>query len=135
MGAFLSLINPISTILDRVLPDKSAAAAAKAQLVQLEANGELQTILGQIDIDKAEAGSSNKYAADWRPTMGYILAAAFGYTFILQPLLQFSLVAFKVNFDVTQLPKLDMSTLMPITLGMLGLAGAHAWESVNTASK
>lgn len=132
MGTFLALINPVAQILDRILPDKSQAAAAKAQLIQLEASGELQTILAQIDLDKAEAGSGNKFAADWRPAMGYILGFAFAYSFVIQPFLQFALVAFHVQFDLAQLPKLDMSTLMPITLGMLGLAGSHAWENVNS---
>lgn len=134
MGAFLSLVGPISTLVDRLIPDRSAAAAAKAQLVQLEASGELQTLLGQIQTNTAEAANqNNKYAGDWRPTIGYILGAALGYSFVIQPLLQCLLVAFHVNFDPKNLPVLDMSTLMPIVLGMLGLAGAHAWENVNAS--
>lgn len=135
MAGILQAINPVSiatTLIDRLVPDKSANAAAKAQLAQLEATGELQTILAQADLDKAEASSGNKYAADWRPTVGYVLAFALAYSFILQPFLQFALVAFKVQFDLSQLPHLDMTTLMPIVLGMLGLAGTHAWENVNS---
>lgn len=133
MAAFLSLVGPISTLVDRLIPDRTAAAAAKANLVQLEASGELQTLLGQIQTNTAEASSTNKYAGDWRPTIGYILGAALGYSFVLQPFAQTLLVAFHVQFDPKNLPVLDMSTLMPIVLGMLGLAGAHAWENVNAS--
>lgn len=134
MAAFLSLVNPISAIIDRLIPDKSAAATAKANLVQLEASGELQTLLGQIQTNTAEAANTNnKYAGDWRPTIGYILGAALGYSFVLQPFAQTLLVAFHVQFDPKNLPVLDMATLMPIVLGMLGLAGTHAWENVNAS--
>lgn len=136
MGAFSlisGLINPISTILDRVLPDKSQAAAAKAQLIQLEANGELQQLLGQIQIDNSEAQSKSWIAANWRPLIGLVCGAAFAYAFVLQPFLQFFLVAFHVKFDVTQLPKLDMTTISPVLMGMLGLGAMHTWENVQAS--
>src|SRR6185437_8045342 len=110
MGAFLALIDPISKILDRVLPDKSQAAAAKAQLIQLQATGELQTVLAQINVDNTEAQSKSWIAANWRPLIGLVCGAAFAYSFVLQPFLRFILVACHVNFDVNQLPKLNMES-------------------------
>ncbi|HEY7415412.1 MAG TPA: 3TM-type holin [Ktedonobacteraceae bacterium] len=131
MAAFVaSLIDPISNIIDRILPDKSQAAAAKAQLIQLQANGEIQQILGQIQIDNTEAASKSWLAANWRPSIGMVCGAAFAYSFVIQPFLQFILVAFHVNFDPSKLPTLNMSDINTVLLGMLGLASAHAFENV-----
>lgn len=130
MGAFLSLINPISTILDRVLPDKSQAAAAKAQLIQLQAQGELNTILAQINVDNTEAASKSWIAANWRPLIGLTCGAAFAYAFVIEPFLQFMLVAFHSTFDITKLPHMNMDAINTVLLGLLGLGAMHTYENV-----
>lgn len=130
MGAFLSLINPISTILDRVLPDKSQAAAAKAQLIQLQAQGELNEVLAQIGVDNTEAASKSWIAANWRPLIGLVCGAAFAYAFVLQPFIQFILVACHVQFDAALLPKLNMDSINTVLFGMLGLGAMHTYENI-----
>lgn len=133
MGAFLALINPISTILDRILPDKSQAAAAKAALIQQAASGDLQETLAQLQVDNTEAASKSWIAANWRPCLGLVCGAAFAYSFVLEPFLQFLLVAFKVNFNPALLPQLNMSSINTVLLGMLGLTAGHVWENIATS--
>jgi Holin of 3TMs, for gene-transfer release len=127
--------NPLATILnlgtaiiDRVIPDKSAAAAAKAQLIQSEVNGDLQQLHDQVSVDLAEAANQSVFVAGWRPFVGWGCGVAFIYAFVVQPAVQFALVAFHSNFDVTKLPKLDISTMMPVLLGMLGLGAMRSWD-------
>lgn len=118
------IINLANTVLDRVLPDKQANDAAKAQVLQMTIKGELDEALGQIQTNIAEAQSTKWYEADWRPTFGYIGAFAFGYSYILQPIFTCILAIWKPA-AVAYLPKLDMTALMPIALGMLGLSATH----------
>jgi hypothetical protein len=66
------LIPIIGNVFDKIFPDKTKADEAKARLIELQMNGELQQIMGQLDINKAEAASGNAYASSWRPTIGYI---------------------------------------------------------------
>jgi hypothetical protein len=121
--------------------DPNVAAQHAADLEKLQTDFQT-TILtaysaqdtAQADIDKVEAGSTSWIAANWRPLIGLVCGSAFAYTFVIQPFLQFLLVAFHVNFDVNLLPKLDMSSLNDVLLGLLGLGGLHAWENV-TATK
>ena len=47
-----------SKVIDRVWPDPAQAAAAKLELVKLQQSGELQQIVGQLDIDKADRKST-----------------------------------------------------------------------------
>lgn len=131
MGAFLALIDPISKILDRVLPDKAQAAAAKAQLLESEVQGEFNTAIAQINVNTQEAQSKSVFVAGWRPFVGWVCGASFAWTFALQPALVFILLAFHSSFDVSKLPKLDISEMMPVLLGMLGLAGMRSYEKVN----
>lgn len=81
------LLEVGSKILDRVLPDPAAAAAAKAQLAQLEQSGELAKMANETALFKAEQENvSDRWKADmgsdsWlskniRPmTLVYILTA------------------------------------------------------------
>jgi Holin of 3TMs, for gene-transfer release len=119
--AGISLVN---TIIDRVLPDKTQAAQAKAQLISMQVSGEFAQLQGQIQTNIAEAASGNKFAADWRPMFGYTCAAVFAYAMIIQPVAQCFLAVYRPG-AVVLLPKLDMSALMPISLGLLGLSATH----------
>jgi Holin of 3TMs, for gene-transfer release len=71
--------------LDRFIPDKTAAAQAKAALDQLRAQQDAQEFLAAADIVKTEAQSSNWLTAGWRPVtmltfVALICARVFGLT-------------------------------------------------------
>jgi hypothetical protein len=71
--------------MDRFIPDKSAAAQAKASLEQLREQEGAQEFLAQAEIVKAEAQSSNWLTAAWRPItmlvfVGLIVARVLGLT-------------------------------------------------------
>jgi hypothetical protein len=130
MGAFLGLISPIEKIIDKVLPDKAANDAAKAELIQMQVKGELDASLAQVQVDVEEAKNQSIFVSGWRPAVGWTCAAAFAYVYICQPLIITLLVAFHSSFDASKLPKLDISEMMPVLLGMLGLAAARTVEKV-----
>ncbi len=91
MGIFSLLIGPVSKLLDRVLPDPAAAAAAKMKLLELSQQGQLAELDGEVKqnlaaagIVQAEAQSKHWLAADWRPLMlliaGALVAHLLGWT-------------------------------------------------------
>ena len=128
-----AILNVGNTLIDRLIPDKTAAAAAKAQLVQMQVAGDLDQIKGQLSVDQTEAGSQSIFVAGWRPFVGWACGAAFCYVYILQPMVQFALVACKVNFDLSKIPSLDIADMMPVLLGMLGLGAMRSYDKVNGA--
>ena len=130
MGAFLALLNPITSIIDKILPDKAANDAAKAQLLSMQLTGDIQAQLAQIEVNKTEAASQSIFVAGWRPFVGWACGGAFVYAFIIQPFAQFLLVAFHANFDPSKLPNLNLAEMMPVLLGMLGLAGMRTAEKI-----
>ena len=130
--SLLALIPLIGDVLDKVLPDATAAADAKLKLVEIAQRGELAQLeaetslaLGQIEVNKTEA-SSGKAAALWRPGAGWICVAGMGYTFLAQPLLSW-LSAVK-GWPVP--PPIATDTLMVLLTGMLGLGTFRSVEKV-----
>lgn len=123
-----AISNVANTILDRVLPNKMENDAAKAELLKMQLGGDIASITGQIEIDKAEATNQSVFVAGWRPWIGWVCGVAFAYTYVLQPFLQFTLVAFKVDFDATKLPILNVGEMMPVLLGMLGLGAMRSYD-------
>ena len=129
-----SLIPIISSVLERVLPDPGAAAEAKIRLLELAQQGELAKLTadtdlakGQIEINKAEADGTG-YKANWRPTIGYVCAAALAYTYILNPLL---LWAAAVSGSGITPPDIAIDEhLWELMMGMLGLAGWRTLDKV-----
>jgi hypothetical protein len=122
-----AIANAANTVLERVLPDKSAQDAAKAQLLTMQLSGELQQVSQQIDVDKAEASSSSIFVAGWRPFIGWICGVSLGYEYILRPLLTFVVLMFHGKFVA---PGLDIGDLLTLMSGMLGLGAMRTVEKV-----
>ena len=138
MGALLSLIPVFSQLLDKILPDKGAADAAKLELLKMAQQGELAQInadvtiaTAQADTNKVEAASTRLFVAGWRPAVGWICALAVGFKFIGGPALFMVAQAFGHPVD---LPLIETSELWPLLLGMLGLGGLRTVEKVKGAA-
>lgn len=116
----------IGKLLDRLIPDRAAREAAAAKLAELEQSGELQTLVGQLDINRVEAAHRSLFVAGWRPAVGWICAAAMLNNFIVVPY---------VGALFPSIQPLDLSVMMPVLLGMLGLAGARTFEKARGAAR
>lgn len=138
MGAQLPLFPLLGQLLDKVLPDKTAADAAKLRLVELAQQGELAQIqadaaaaAAQADVNRIEAGSTLLFVAGWRPFVGWICGLAVGFKYIGGPLL---FMAGQATGHPIALPVIDTEELWPLLLGMLGLGGLRTVEKVKKAA-
>ena len=131
------LVGPIfetmNKVIDRLWPDPTEAAKAKLELFKMQQAGELkeldaslQLALAQIETNKAEAASGSAYAAGWRPTMGYICCAAFGYQFLIYPMVNYYMTITHSGFVPPTLG--DTSALWTVLCGMLGIGVMRSWE-------
>lgn len=122
------IANFATDLVNKFWPDKTQAEkdqlALQVQQMTIAAN----LTQGQIDVNKAEASSQSVFVAGWRPFVGWVCGAAFGWTFVIGPLMSFTLSAFKVSVS---LPQLDLSQLSPVLMGMLGLGVMRTVEKVN----
>jgi len=133
----MGLIEVGGKLIDRIFPDKKAADEAKLQLLQMQQNGELkqldaelQIVLGQIKINEAEANSTDSFRAGWRPTIGYVLAGALGFQYLINPLLIWLNIIFAWGITPPDI-KLD-NMMFELMFGMLGLAGIRTYEKIKT---
>lgn len=121
----LDLFDIGGKIIDRVLPDKAANDAAKAELLKMQLAGELDQISQQIKTNQVEAANASVFVAGWRPFIGWICGLAIAVDYILRPLfIWFG----NETHHAADFPNLDLSELMPLIVGMLGFTVAHTWQ-------
>lgn len=111
--------NLATTVISRLFPDKTAQE--QAQLA--EALAEMQ---GQLDANKAEAASNSLFVAGWRPAVGWVCAVGFGVQFAIGPIVQWA--ATLISGHTVTLPAMDVATMMPLMLTLLGMGGMRSWE-------
>ena len=133
MSLIASLIGLVSGILDKVIPDSDMKAKLAHEIATMSDTHAQQALLAQLEINKAEAASGSLFKGGWRPAVGWICAIAFGYHFVLQPLLVFVLTASGV--DLPDLPEFDMGTLLTVLGGMLGIGGLRTVEKTKGLTK
>lgn len=113
-------IDLVSTVINKFFPDKSEQE--KAQLA-----ASLTLIQGQLDINKAEATSPSTFTSGWRPFIGWVCGMACAWNWIVLPAAKFLTIYF--NHPVVLSPA-DVSEMMPLLFGMLGLGGLRTYEKV-----
>ena len=126
MKEFMSgLIDPVTGIIGKVVADKDQAAKLAHDIATMADKHAQEAMLAQIAVNKAEA-QGNWFQASWRPLCGYVCVIGLATNFLI------SLIA--AGFSVN-IPQADMSVMMPVLLGMLGLATARSYEKIKGVSK
>ena len=68
-----SILGPLASIIDKVIPDKAARERAKIELIKLEGTQELEGIKAQLSAIVAEAGSPDPWTSRARPSFLYVM--------------------------------------------------------------
>lgn len=113
-------------------PEAVLAAQTEVLKAQAELQGKiLDQVTAQTAVNQAEAASPKIFVAGWRPFIGWICGTGLGYDFVFRPIVN-GLVAIWRPALVPFQP-LDLSTLLPLLLGMLGLGTMRMYEKINGA--
>lgn len=127
-------MNPLQVVfgigeklIERIFPDPIKRSEAMLKLKELEQQGDLAAIAGQIEINKIEAASEDRWKSGWRPAVGWVCASALAMTYIIGPL--FEWIAALVGHP-TQFPDIDSAALYPLLTGMLGFGGLRTYEKI-----
>ncbi|KQN39399.1 hypothetical protein ASG37_07445 [Sphingomonas sp. Leaf407] len=70
-----TLIAPIASLLDKLIPDPQARNAAKLELLRLESTRDLDATRAQLQAIVAEAQSTDRWTARARPGFLYVMYA------------------------------------------------------------
>ena len=77
MPILSSLIGPVASLLDKIVPDKQAREQAKLELLRLEGSQELDAVRVRISAIIAEAQSADPWTSRARPSFLYVMYLLF----------------------------------------------------------
>jgi hypothetical protein len=115
------LVGPVSTILDKVVEDKDQKAKLAHEIATMAEKNSQALMMQQLEILKADA-QGNWFQASWRPLIGWIAGISLGINYMISPIAQ--------GFGYV-IPQADMSVMMPLLLGMLGIGGMRSFDKFN----
>lgn len=135
VGAVASLINGV---IGRIWPDPVQQAQAGLELAKLQQSGELARMandsglaLAQIGVNQAEAQSEGIFKGGWRPYVGWICGNALAWNYIARP---GTMAVAALCGHPVDLPAAELSELMPLLFGLLGLGTLRTVEKIKGAS-
>jgi len=115
-----ALIAPITGLLDKVIPDADTKIKIAHELATMSERHAQEVTLQQIEVLKADA-KGNWFQSSWRPLAGYVSVLGMAVNFLVSPI--------AAGFGVV-IPQADMSVMMPLLLGMLGISGMRSFDKV-----
>ena len=112
-------------IINKIWPDKTQQEKDALAFQMQQALIESDLVKGQLAVNQAEAANTSLFVAGWRPAVGWTCASAFLWSYVLGPMLNWVAA---LSGHLVNLPVLDLSAMMPILLGMLGLGSMRTYE-------
>ena len=112
------LITPISKILDKFIPDADQKAKLAHDIATMSEKHAQELALAQINVNKEEA-KGNWFQSSWRPLIGWICGLSLAINYLVSPIC----AGFGIN-----IPQADMSVMMPLMFGMLGIGGMRSFD-------
>ena len=133
MSAILSsLVGPVTGLLDKFIEDKDQKNALAHEIATMSERHAVELAKGQLEVNKVEAASKSMFVAGWGPAVGWTCCVALLSNYILIPMANFGLLLAEMGVEV---PSLDMSAMMPVLLGMLGLGAMRTVEKTQKVSR
>ncbi len=117
-----------SKVIDRLWPDPAQAAIAKLELLKLQQSGEL----AQITVNTEEAKHASVFVSGWRPAIGWICGGACAWNWIGLPITKAVLLMWGKTIPLSPA---DLTDMLPILMGMLGLGGLRTIERLNRVER
>jgi len=123
LGSVSDLVN---TAINKIWPDKTEAE--KQQLAAA-----VMVVQGQLDINKVEAANPSVFVSGWRPFIGWVCGSACAWNWIGLPVAKVGLALAGYSIDLSPA---NLTEMLPVLMGMLGLGGLRTIEKINgVASK
>lgn len=132
MALVESLIGPIASIIDKIIPDKQARARAKLELLALEGTHEMKQIEARLSAIVAEARSADPWTSRARPSFLYVMYAMILFALPMGVLAAFSPQAAQdIGSGITTyLRGLPEELYALFGTGYLGYTAARQWGKI-----
>ena len=104
----------------------------KAELEKIALEAENLQKHTQLEINLAEARHQSAFVAGWRPFIGWVCGLSLANNYILRP---WAIAVLSASGKAFEFPVIDLSLMIPIMTGMLGLAGMRTYEKKQGVTK
>ena len=126
------LIGPITSLLDKFIEDKDQKARLAHDVATMAQKHAQELAKAQLDVNKVEAAHKSMFVAGWRPAVGWVCCLGLGSNYLFIPMANFVLV---ISNSGVVVPSLDLSGMMPVLMGMLGLGAMRSYEKTKGVSR
>lgn len=126
------LVGPISNLLDKVIPDADERSRLAHEIATLTERQAHEIAKAQIAVNKEEASHASMFVSGWRPAVGWVCCAGLASNYLVVPFANFGLSVAGSGYLV---PTLDLSEMMPVLLGMLGLGAMRTVEKTKDVAR
>lgn len=110
------------TVINEIWPDKTEQEKAQLQAA-------IMVVQSQLDINKEEAKSPSIFVSGWRPFIGWVCGMACAWNWLGLSVAKFIAITFFAK--TINLSAADISEMMPVLMGMLGLGAFRTVEKLN----
>ena len=116
--ALTALIGPATKLIGKFVKDKDLQQKLSHDIATMAEKHAQQLALQQIEVNKADA-KVNWFQSSWRPLIGWICGLSLAINYMVSPIM--------AGFGVT-IPQADMTVMMPLLFGMLGISGLRSFD-------
>ena len=113
-----SLLPVASKLLGKFIEDKDTKNKLAHEIATMAEKQAQQLAMEQIKGNIEEA-KGNWFQSSWRPLIGWICGLSLMINYMVSPIL--------AGFGII-IPQADMSVMMPLLFGMLGIAGMRSYD-------
>ena len=122
-------IKTVGNVIDDMHFSGEEKEKLKLQFAEVEARlKEKQMAINLADAQSTAGGISGMLQRSWRPLIGMSCALAIFWEFVLSKFILFICGLFQ--YEVVNIPELEMGTLMPLVMALLGMSGIRSFEKL-----
>ena len=115
-----SLLPVASKLLGKFIEDKDTKHKLAHEIATMAEKHAQELALQQIKVNQEEA-KGNWFQSSWRPLIGWVCGLSLMINYMISPIC--------AGFGII-IPQADMSVMMPLMFGMLGISGMRSYDKM-----
>ena len=115
-----SLLPVASKLLGKFIEDKDTKNKLAHEIATMAEKHAQEIALQQIKVTQEEA-KGNWFQSSWRPLIGWVCGLSLMINYMISPIC--------AGFGII-IPQADMSVMMPLMFGMLGISGMRSYDKM-----
>ena len=126
------LIGPVTGLISEFVEDRDKSKALAHEISTMAEKHANELAKAQIEVNKVEAASSSLWVSGWRPAVGWVCVLGMCGNFMVIPFSNFVLALLEIDVSI---PLVELDTMMPVLMGMLGLGAMRTFEKTKGVSR